>query len=593
MNVKEPKSKERYLFLFKSRILVCKVRRISESRSIFVLLEILKLPDLEVRDNNIEKNKLEVYSKGELLQSFQAHTEEIKQLWLQEIRNHEKDPIALQEHIADDLKVDPTQVHLDEDNPLLKLPHRVDSYIDSGIKPSDYAKDYLITKTKGEGHSAEFVSQETVSKATKYLQRGFALETHEGEENLTNQEIKSAEKVEIRQETSKSVTSSQKVVVQEERVVGSHKSATHSTREEKREVVQQQKAPSPAPELRSIESKPLDPVTEVKLKPSNKPEKKPNPKLESKENPVEKDKTKEIIENQNTKEKSNPVPEVQKNPDSKTKEDLNTGSETKSNPEVRKSPEPERKSDPGTEETLKAIKSNPETNSENNQTLVKVTDQHYNPADKLYSAERRLQITPFFEIIDRRDDRFKSAYTLPDFFDPPPTITYETHLEISVKKEYIPPPPPPPPPVLPRISHKLLVNTASLERRTKAFLEGDYEYEERRMQQNLHSIHDKLKTIRSTIVKSNDTSFHVEDTVKKAESGDFSHIFRPYGLPVKEPVYKIVEIVEPPNESGACAEGSKVREEETRHRVKMDESSYSSKYSSRSSRSSSRKVECE
>lgn len=36
-------TKERYLFLFKSRILICKVRRISEDRSIFQLKDIVKV----------------------------------------------------------------------------------------------------------------------------------------------------------------------------------------------------------------------------------------------------------------------------------------------------------------------------------------------------------------------------------------------------------------------------------------------------------------------------------------------------------------------------------------------------------------------
>jgi len=40
---KEGKSKERYLFLFKARILVCKVRRISEDRSVFVLKDIIRV----------------------------------------------------------------------------------------------------------------------------------------------------------------------------------------------------------------------------------------------------------------------------------------------------------------------------------------------------------------------------------------------------------------------------------------------------------------------------------------------------------------------------------------------------------------------
>jgi len=44
---KEGKSKERYLFLFKARILVCKVRRISEDRSVFILKDIIRVRERE------------------------------------------------------------------------------------------------------------------------------------------------------------------------------------------------------------------------------------------------------------------------------------------------------------------------------------------------------------------------------------------------------------------------------------------------------------------------------------------------------------------------------------------------------------------
>ena len=36
-------SKERYLFLFKGKILICKVRRISEDRSVFQLKDIIQV----------------------------------------------------------------------------------------------------------------------------------------------------------------------------------------------------------------------------------------------------------------------------------------------------------------------------------------------------------------------------------------------------------------------------------------------------------------------------------------------------------------------------------------------------------------------
>lgn len=40
---RDRKCKERYLFLFKARILICKVRRISDDRSVFVLKEIIRV----------------------------------------------------------------------------------------------------------------------------------------------------------------------------------------------------------------------------------------------------------------------------------------------------------------------------------------------------------------------------------------------------------------------------------------------------------------------------------------------------------------------------------------------------------------------
>lgn len=52
---KEGKSKERYLFLFKARILVCKVRRISEDRSVFVLKDIIRVRKYILYHNYIAK----------------------------------------------------------------------------------------------------------------------------------------------------------------------------------------------------------------------------------------------------------------------------------------------------------------------------------------------------------------------------------------------------------------------------------------------------------------------------------------------------------------------------------------------------------
>ena len=156
---KEGKPKERYLFLFKARILICKVRRISDDRSVFILKEIVRLPETEVKD--LEENKIEIKSADELL-VLSAHKEETKKFWLKEIRQYITDVVALQEHSLDDLKIDPKQ-HLDNVEPTIKLPHRIEAHEpNQNIKPSDFAEDYTISK-----YSTTKAAEEIKTKSLK------------------------------------------------------------------------------------------------------------------------------------------------------------------------------------------------------------------------------------------------------------------------------------------------------------------------------------------------------------------------------------------------------------------------------------------
>ncbi|XP_046395296.1 obscurin isoform X2 [Ischnura elegans] len=110
------KTKERYLFLFKGKILVCKVRRIQDDRSVFVLKEILKLPELELKDIPedskafcLRRNpKVEVI-KGEFEANFpllvKARSDEVKADWLTEIRLHAKEVFDTKEVSQVDSKV--------------------------------------------------------------------------------------------------------------------------------------------------------------------------------------------------------------------------------------------------------------------------------------------------------------------------------------------------------------------------------------------------------------------------------------------------------------------------------------------------------
>ncbi|XP_071443882.1 protein Obscurin isoform X3 [Hetaerina americana] len=110
------KTKERYLFLFKGKILVCKVRRIQDDRSVFNLKEILKLPELELKDipedskafHLRRSSKVEAV-KGDFEANFpllvKARSDEVKADWLTEIRQHAKEVFDTKEVSQVDSKV--------------------------------------------------------------------------------------------------------------------------------------------------------------------------------------------------------------------------------------------------------------------------------------------------------------------------------------------------------------------------------------------------------------------------------------------------------------------------------------------------------
>ncbi|XP_031356598.1 obscurin isoform X3 [Photinus pyralis] len=79
-------TKERYLFLFKPRVLISKVRRVSDDRSVFQLKDIIKLTQVDVKDHP-DKDTFELIDKvGGHSLKLKAHQEHVKELWLKEIR---------------------------------------------------------------------------------------------------------------------------------------------------------------------------------------------------------------------------------------------------------------------------------------------------------------------------------------------------------------------------------------------------------------------------------------------------------------------------------------------------------------------------
>ncbi|XP_066148174.1 obscurin isoform X4 [Euwallacea fornicatus] len=99
-------TKERYLFLFKARVLICKVRRISEDRSIFQLKDIIRLPQVEVRDHPESEHVFELVDKvgGQSL-TLKAHRDRIKKIWLREIREYAKNFGESEETTSDEFQV--------------------------------------------------------------------------------------------------------------------------------------------------------------------------------------------------------------------------------------------------------------------------------------------------------------------------------------------------------------------------------------------------------------------------------------------------------------------------------------------------------
>uniref|UniRef100_T1I606 SOS1/NGEF-like PH domain-containing protein n=1 Tax=Rhodnius prolixus TaxID=13249 RepID=T1I606_RHOPR len=97
---KDGKLRERYLFLFKARILVCKVRKIAEDRYVFVLKEIIRLPEVEAKDHRNDKRSFEV---GPF--TLVSHEDNVKEPWLAEIRHYARNALTLAEHEADDLRL--------------------------------------------------------------------------------------------------------------------------------------------------------------------------------------------------------------------------------------------------------------------------------------------------------------------------------------------------------------------------------------------------------------------------------------------------------------------------------------------------------
>ncbi|XP_043645488.1 obscurin isoform X5 [Drosophila teissieri] len=147
---KEGKAHDRYCFLFKSRILVTKVRKISENRSVFILQNIVKLPlcniELKADEKQIHLSLKAPEPNSFLPIDIKPHGPEAHLTWFNEISSHINQDVTLQEHTADDLKVDASQI-ASESELILHLPQRAEAHDPNlSVRPSDVAENYFLSK---------------------------------------------------------------------------------------------------------------------------------------------------------------------------------------------------------------------------------------------------------------------------------------------------------------------------------------------------------------------------------------------------------------------------------------------------------------
>ncbi|XP_071523599.1 protein Obscurin-like isoform X2 [Panulirus ornatus] len=100
------RARDRYLFLFKARILITKVKRIAEDRSIFILKDIIRLPETSLGslDNpkTLEFFHIESLTHPNYPILIEARTPEIRESWLAGIKEYVVDTASVEDLLFDD-----------------------------------------------------------------------------------------------------------------------------------------------------------------------------------------------------------------------------------------------------------------------------------------------------------------------------------------------------------------------------------------------------------------------------------------------------------------------------------------------------------
>lgn len=549
-----------------------------------------QLPEVDLKDQPngvaIEINAKPEYPNQLLPLIFKAHKDGVKNSWVAEAKSHINDQLALHEHSVDDLRIDPTQIKQDVDDleEAIKS-HRKASYESDGIKPSEVAKDHFLTPEEREYYAKQLAEEQQILELQQqYIQRKC--------------QVSSIEQIEDGLVTQTKVIEQTREEIVQSKGDDKHGKLIRSTAIEQRsEEIQVQSPETKEKEIDRKES--LTTVTESKRSPSETAK----PKVtfdeqsctQTKSSVNESVVSKKAIDRKKTVDTGNTVytvnNELKSLPpaaavDLHAKVDISTAAiidanqitlANATNQDIKvhtvenqlalcttnTSPQDGGGSNQQSQSESKSLTGSPGTGSSGNS---------QNPSD-------HFQTISVFTFHDRQGGPpgLPPQPNLPDFLIPRHLITYETSFEFHIRR--IPNPPPPPPP---RFIKKLLVHTESLERKTRAFLSGNFEVGP--TDNSLRTARQKIRSLKSTILKSDDEVKHAEDTIHKAQSGDFIHIFAP--PVIEKPSHEFIEIPSERSEE-ECSEFSDRRSERAISEQAQQENMedyYSSRYSSRSSR---------
>lgn len=534
-----------------------------------------QLPDVDIHDQP-NSNSFDITVKATQSQlKLTAHQEPIKQLWLNEIAQYVSDPLALHEHAIDDLRIDPTQVKPDVEGEIFKLPQRAAAYESDGIKPSEVAKDHYLPHIEKKLAQAEEKSVKAEEKSVKVEEKSVKAEQKsvKAEEKSIKAEEKSLKaeeksiKTEQRSLQSVDQTSVKVETVSQSTKVSSFKETTvvQNTSEQtavsveslaqKKSTALESVADTKKSEV--IHAQQTEQSKSVQLKDAS-----ASTKTESKQIEKEVAKHTDKVDSHSTggataisKVESNSKTEVRGNESVDQQQALIAFAR---DPAQQPHDADDQRAGQQANTNTDLTKSSGASQSNANNQLA----QHY-------------QTISLFNFGDTRgggDENQPPRPNLPHFLIPPHLVTYETSFEIHIRKIPFPSPPPPP-----RYIKKLLVHTESLERKTRAFLTGSFEFGD--TDKALRAARQKIRSLKTTFITADDDAKHAEDTILKAKAGNFMHIYNPH-LGVEKPQYEFIEV---PSEE-ECSEHPDQRSERGISEQAQNMSEYSSRYSSRSSR---------